>query len=164
MCSTALITKVPELDNRERHVCPKCGFVHYIQPKIAAGSIPERDGKIVLIKRGVPPREGYWSFPCGFMEADEDVAATAKRETEEETGLEVELTGQLGTYSYSTTDHGVSIVIVAYRSRITGGTLKPDDDVVDAKFVDPKEIPWDDLAFQSSHDALTDWLKPRSNA
>ena len=163
-CSAKLIEKIPPLDNRPRRVCPKCGQVHYVQPKIAAGSIPEKDGKIVLIKRGVEPRTGYWSFPCGFMEIDENVEGTAKRETEEETGLNVELSGHLGTYSYAESHDGGSIVIVVYRSRVLGGELKPDDDVVDAKWVGPQEINWDELAFRSSHDALRDWLKGNLDA
>lgn len=161
MCSAELVDRVPPLDSRSRRMCPKCGFVDYLQPKIAAGSIPEIDGKIALIRRGVDPRSGYWSFPCGFMEIDEDVASAAKRETEEETGFRVELMGHLGTYSYAKSLHGGSIVIVAYRSRVVGGEPKANDDAVDIRLVRPEEIPWGELAFQSSHEALSDWMKNR---
>ncbi|MHC4605398.1 MAG: NUDIX hydrolase [Planctomycetota bacterium] len=163
-CSAELVTKVPPLDNRERYVCPKCGHIHYVQPKVAAGTIPERDGRIVLVKRAVEPRKGFWSFPCGFMEIDEDLPGTAKRETEEETGLPVELDGHLGTYSYADSIHGGSIVIAAYFARIADGELKPGDDVCEAKFVRPEEINWDELAFRSTRDALRDWLKARGHA
>ena len=158
-CGHELEDRVPPLDHRPRRMCPACGFVHYAQPKVAAGSIPEKDGKIALVQRGIGPRKGYWSFPCGFMEIDEDVASAAKRETEEETGLRVELTGHLGTYSYAESPHGGSIVIVAYASRVVGGELRAPDDVGDARWTRPGEIPWDDLAFQSSHEALRDWLR-----
>lgn len=159
MCASPLEPKTPPLDNRERLVCPKCGHVAYLQPKVAAGTITESDGKIVLIRRGVDPKKGCWSFPCGYMEIDEAVATTAKRETEEETGLQIELTGHLGTYSYADSPVGGSIVIVVYRARATGGELVPGDDVTEAKFVRPDRIIWDELAFRSTHDALRDWLK-----
>ena len=158
-CSTELILKTPPGDNRERHVCSNCGHIHYLQPKIAGGTIPEVDGKIVLIKRSIKPRPGYWSFPCGFMECDEDIAAAARRETEEETGLAVEITELLGTYSYAESYWGSSIVVVAYRARVTGGELRPCDEVSEAKMLRPEDIPWDHLAFRSSHSALRDWLR-----
>lgn len=163
-CAAELVLKVPELDSRERLVCPRCGHVHYLQPFVAAGSIPEQDGKIVLIRRGVDPRKGYWSFPCGFMEIDEDVQSTALRETREETGLQIEITGHLGTYSYANSLDGRSIVIVAYRSRIVGGSLQPGDDVTEARWVPVQEIPWEELAFQSSHEALRDWMRVSARA
>ena len=151
-CSAKLIEKIPPLDNRPRRVCPKCGQVHYVQPKIAAGSIPEKDGKIVLIKRGVEPRTGYWSFPCGFMEIDENVEGTAKRETEEETGLNVELSGHLGTYSYAESHDGGSIVIVVYRSRVLGGELKPDDvsEETVSQHLYTKDLPDPELVLRTS--------------
>jgi ADP-ribose pyrophosphatase YjhB (NUDIX family) len=163
MCGADLITKIPPTDNRERHVCPACGYIHYLQPKVAAGTILERDGRIALVKRGVEPRKGFWSFPCGFMEVDEDLPTTAKRETEEETGLQVELGEHLGTYSYSESLHGVSVVIVAYLARAVGGEARAGDDVTEVKFVGPDEIPWAELAFRSSREAVRDWLKKKGH-
>jgi ADP-ribose pyrophosphatase YjhB (NUDIX family) len=153
---------VPPDDHRERHVCTKCRFVHYLDPKVACGTIAEQDGKFALIQRNIDPRKGFWSFPCGFMEIDETTEQAAVRETREETGLDVELSGLLGTYSYADSFYGGAIVVVVYRARVRGGSLRPDDDVCDARMIAPGEIPWDALAFQSSHAALRDWLRHRN--
>lgn len=150
---------VPDGDNRERHVCPKCGFVHYLDPKVACGTIAEQDGKFALILRNVDPRKGFWSFPCGFMELDETAPECAVRETKEETGLDVRINLLLGAYSYSDSYFGGAIVVIVYHALVTGGTLRPDDDVIEAKLITPDDIPWDRLAFQSSHDAIGDWMR-----
>lgn len=157
-CGAPMAKRVPKGDHRERHACTRCDFVHYLDPKVACGSIPEADGRIVLIRRNIEPRVGFWSFPCGFMEINETVEEAARRETVEETGLEVELLGHLGTYSYSESWFGGSIVVVVFRSRILRGEPTGADDAEEARFFAPAEIPWDDLAFRSSHSALRDWL------
>lgn len=161
VCGAAMAQRVPEGDHRARAVCTKCGFVHYQQPKVAAGTMVETDGGIVLIRRGVDPRKGFWSFPCGFQEIDETLEDAAVRETHEETGLRVELLGHLGTYSYVPSWHGGSVVVVAYRARVAGGELRPSDDATDAKVVRAEAIPWDELAFKSTHAAFRDWLARR---
>lgn len=158
-CGAPMERSIPPEDTRPRHVCTKCRFVHYLDPKVACGTIPERDGKIVLIQRNIEPRKGFWSFPCGFMEIDETAEQAALRETREETGLEVELGAHLGTYSYSDGWFGTSVVVIVYLSRVTGGTLCAADDVSDARWVPPAEIAWGDLAFRSSTGALRDWLR-----
>ncbi len=161
LCGAGLERRRPVDDHRERKVCPACGHVHYQQPKIAAGVVVELDGGVVLIRRGVPPRRGTWSFPCGFMEIDETVEQAAIRETREESGLEVELTGHLGTYSYVQSWHGGSVVVVAYSGRVTGGEPRAGDDATELRIARPEEIPWAELAFESSRSALEDWLKRR---
>ncbi len=153
--------RVPDGDSRARAVCPKCGYVHYQQPKVAAGTMIETDGRLVLIRRAVDPRKGFWSFPCGFQEIDETLEQTAVRETHEESGLQVELLGHLGTYSYVQSWHGGAVVVVAYRAKVVGGALAPGDDAAEAKLVRPDEIAWDDLAFKSTHAAIRDWLALR---
>jgi ADP-ribose pyrophosphatase YjhB (NUDIX family) len=155
---------IPPGDSKLRHVCTKCTFVHYLDPKVACGTIPEIDGKIVLIERGIEPRRGFWSFPCGFMEIDETTEQAALRETKEETGLEVALEGHLGTYSYSDNFYGGAIVVVVYRAKVVGGTLRADDDCSDAKVVSPVDIPWETLAFKSSISAIEDWLRHRGSS
>lgn len=158
-CGAPMTKAIPPGDNHPRHVCTKCAFIHYLDPKVACGTIPEIDGRIALIERGIEPRKGFWSFPCGFMEIDETTEQAALRETKEETGLDVAIDGHLGTYSYPDNFYGGAIVVVVYRAKILSGTLKADDDCSDAKMVGPKEIPWDQLAFKSSISAMQDWLK-----
>lgn len=158
-CAAPLETRVPPGDGRARLVCSACGEVLYVGPKVAAGTVTALDGGVVLIRRGVEPRAGFWSFPCGFVESDETAAEGAIRETREECGLEVALDGMLGCYSYpANADAPSGLVIVAFRGRVTGGTLRPGDDATDAQVVPTDAIPWDDLAFRSSHAALRDWL------
>jgi ADP-ribose pyrophosphatase YjhB (NUDIX family) len=158
LCGGAMENRVPPGDHRPRAICAQCGFVHYQQPKVAAGTVVEIDGGLLLIRRGVDPRKGYWSFPCGFQEIDETLEEAAVRETHEETGLRVELLGHLGTYSYVQSWHGGSVVVAAYRARRIDGDLRPSDDAVEARIVTPQQIPWDELAFKSTHSAFKDWI------
>jgi ADP-ribose pyrophosphatase YjhB (NUDIX family) len=162
-CGGPIRRAIPPQDTKPRHVCASCGFVHYLDPKVACGTIAELDGRIALIRRGIDPRKGFWSFPCGFMEIDETAEAAALRETREETGLEVALQGHLGTYSYPDTFYGGAVVIIVYLARVTGGELKADDDCCDARWAGPGELPWEQLAFRSSVAALRDWLKLRGH-
>ena len=158
-CGAPMARRIPADDHRERPVCTVCGFIHYLDPKVACGTIPEIDGRFALIQRNIEPRKGYWSFPCGFMEVDETAEEAAARETLEETGLEVELGPLLGTYSYAQSSWGGAILVVVFRARVTGGALRPADDVCDARLITPTQIPWEDLAFKSSTSALCDWLR-----
>jgi ADP-ribose pyrophosphatase YjhB (NUDIX family) len=160
-CGAPMTRGIPPDDHRERHICSNCKWVHYLDPKVACGTIAELDGKFALIQRNIEPKKGLWSFPCGFMEVDETTEQAAVRETREETGLEVALQGHVGTYSYPDSYFGGSVVVVVYRALVTGGTLHADTDCSDARLITPAEIPWDQLAFLSSHSALRDWLKTR---
>jgi ADP-ribose pyrophosphatase YjhB (NUDIX family) len=150
---------IPPHDSKERHICTQCSWVHYLDPKVACGTVSEQDGKIALIQRNIEPKKGYWSFPCGFMEIDETTEQAALRETREETGLEVELEGHLGTYSYPDHYYGGAIVVVVYRARVLRGRLQADDDCCDARMITEAEIPWEKLAFTSSVAALRDYLR-----
>lgn len=161
-CGARLATRRPAGDSRDRLVCSACGFVFYMGLKVAAGTVAVHEGRIVLVRRGVPPGEGLWSFPCGYAEVSETLESCAVRETAEETGLEVRLTGLLGAYSYPPEVDDVSrVAVLAYAAEVVGGTPAAGDDATDVRLVLPSEIPWDDLAFRSSHDALRDWLALR---
>ena len=161
-CGARLASRRPPGDSRDRLVCRACGFVFYMGLKVAAGTVAVHEGRIVLVRRGVPPGEGLWSFPCGYAEVSETLEVCAVRETAEETGLEVRLTGLLGAYSYPPEVDDVSrVAVLAYAAEVVGGTPAAGDDATDVRLVLPDEIPWDDLAFQSSHDALRDWLALR---
>lgn len=163
-CGAPLGVEVPHPDGRERAVCPECRFVLYLGPKVAAGTIPVVDGRLVLIKRGVPPRIGFWSFPCGYVEYDETIQQAAIRETREECGLEVEIApaGMIGCYSYAADAQApLGLVITAFHAEVVGGELQAGDDAEDVRLVEPNAVPWDDLAFRSSHAAINDWLAGR---
>jgi ADP-ribose pyrophosphatase YjhB (NUDIX family) len=138
-----------------RLVCVGCGFVFYLDPKVAACTIAMVDGGIVLLKRGIEPQLGKWVFPGGFVDRGESVAAAAVRETLEEVNLKVSLMGILDVYSYP----GHEVVVVVYAADVVSGTLEAKDESLDAKAFPPEKIPWDELAFESTKAALKDYLR-----
>ncbi len=163
-CAAPLIEKIPEQDSRPRRVCVQCGFVVYFNPKIAAGTVPVRDGRVALIRRGVEPSRGRWSWPCGYVEVDETLEAGALRETREESGLVVSLGTLLGPYSYPVTAADgptptTGLVVVSWTTPQVEGELVAGDDAVDAAWFEFAKIPWAELAFDSSRRALEDALR-----
>lgn len=166
-CGAGLTDAVPPLDTRPRRVCPKCTFVVYLNPKIAAGTLPVRDGRMALVRRGIEPWSGLWSWPCGYVEIDETIEEAAARETFEESGLRVGVGALLGPYSYpvrTPAEHGPTsgLVVVPYLTVAVEGDLVAGDDADDAAWFTPDAIPWDDLAFDSTRRALRDLLsRPR---
>jgi ADP-ribose pyrophosphatase YjhB (NUDIX family) len=113
------------------------------------------EGKIVLLKRGIEPSYGKWVFPGGFLDRGEQVEAAAIRETWEEVNLKVTINRLLNVYSYP----GYPVIVVVYLADITGGELQAMDETLEVGVFTPEEIPWDDLAFMSTRDALQDYLK-----
>jgi ADP-ribose pyrophosphatase YjhB (NUDIX family) len=158
LCAAALGRAPVPPDQREQAVCPACGFVFYMNPKVVAGTIPEQDGRILLTRRSINPGRGLWTFPGGFVDFGETVTDAAVRETLEETGLEVDLTGLLNVYSYPG-----SPVIIVYTARVRGGTLTPCAENDRLEWVTPGEIPWETLAFPSTREALREWAGSRGH-
>jgi len=156
LCGGGLVREPVPPDYREHAVCSNCRFVFYLNPKVVAGTIPELDGRILLTRRLINPGRGLWTFPGGFVDFGESVTDAAIRETYEETGLRVDLTGLLGVFTYP----GAPVIIV-YRARVLDGvlTLCAENDRVE--WVTPSEIPWDGLAFPSTREALRDWVGAR---
>jgi len=142
------------LEGRGRLVCDACGFVFYRNPAPAAGVIIVEDGALLWVKRKFSPREGMWSLPAGFLEYDEHVEECAVRETKEETGLDVELTGLFNAYM-AMDDPRVRVVLLLYTARRVGGELEPGDDAVEARFF-PIDDPPEEIAFQAHRLALAD--------
>ena len=139
----------------ERLVCEKCSFIFYLDPKVVAGTIFAIEKRVVLLRRGVEPAMGRWVFPGGYVDRGESVWDAAIRETEEESNLNVRLRSLLGVYSYPRSPN----VIVVYAAEVVGGELKAGDESVEAKTFAPSQIPWEELAFQSTRDALKDFLR-----
>lgn len=152
LCSAALVRSPVPPDQREQAVCPSCEFVFYLNPKVVAGTIPEQDGRLLLTRRSINPGRGLWTFPGGFVDFGETVTDAAVRETFEETGLSVDLTGLLNVYSYPG-----SPVIIVYTATVRGGTLTPCAENDRLEWLPPTEIPWNQLAFDSTREALREW-------
>lgn len=134
-CGTALTTAV--VAGRERPTCPACGFVVYHNPAPVGMAVVEDQGRLVLIRRTIPPLKGYWAPPAGYVEIGESVPEAAIREAREETGLEITLDGLIGVYSQA----DVPVVIVAYRGKAGGGEMKAGDDAGDIASFAPGQLP-----------------------
>jgi len=156
-CGQRLVSAVPEGDTRRRLVCIDCGFVHYINPRPVAGIIPVRDsGEVLLVRRDIEPRRGAWVFPGGFMDLGETAEETAVRETREEAHLEVENLRLVGVY----TRVAPGIVLIVYEARALGDA-RPGHETSEIRWFRPDEIPWEELAFDSTYQALRDWAASR---
>ena len=163
-CGHALVQREVE-ENHTRPVCPVCGFIVYLNPPIAAGVIAERaDGKIVLVLRGENPGKGLWGLPSGFMEIDETVQETARRECLEETGLTVEIGTLLGVWSFHHEQKRTSGVLVVYAARVIAGEPRGGSDSVEARFFALGEIRSEQLAFSTHRDAIAKWRRAHPNA
>jgi len=148
-----------EAFSRLRPVCPACGYIHFIDPKVAVGVVLEDHGRILLIRRANPPEQGQWSFPAGFVDSGEDPARAAEREAQEETGLSVQVLKVLDVVARAAPNEGADILIV-YSAQAVGGTLAPGDDAADARYFGPSEIPAD-LAFPSTRKIVGEWKAMR---
>ena len=154
-CGGPLERRLLKATEPERPVCTRCGFVFYLDPKIAVGTIIRTEsGRIVLVRRAIEPGYGKWVFPGGYVDRGEPLTSAAIREAREECGLEVRLDGLVNIYSYP----GRAPVIVVYAATALGGTLCVDDECLEAKEVTTDAIPWGDLAFRSTHEGLRDYL------
>ena len=153
-CGGALGSKSLKAGEPSRLVCAACGYVFYLDPKVAACTICMVDGGIVLLRRTIEPRIGTWVFPGGFVDRGEAVTAAALRETLEEVNLKVGLLGILDVYSFPESP----VVVVVYAAEVVSGDLKACDECLEVRTFAPEEIPWDDLAFESTRAALRDYV------
>jgi mutator protein MutT len=153
-CGGSLIEKFLAEENKPRLICNRCELIVYLDPKVATGTIPQKEGKIVLLKRNIEPARGKWTFPGGYMDRGEVVSEAAIRETKEEIGLDVKVTSLLNVYSYP----GVDVIVIVYLAEILGGELSPGLEAQEVRFFSLDEIPWEELAFQSTRDALRELL------
>ncbi|MBN1642368.1 MAG: GNAT family N-acetyltransferase [Anaerolineae bacterium] len=155
-CGASLVIR--ELADRPRPVCPRCGFIFYLNPIVAVGALIESGGRVALVQRGVEPGRELWGLPAGYVEADETTEEAVVREALEETHLHVEVEGLLDAYSYGREqDRGVLLV---YGVRLQSGTLEAGDDAIAAAWFGPEELP--EIAFRTHHEVLHKWRQARS--
>ena len=156
-CGTAVAYIVPPDDNRERAVCPACGTVHYENPLNVVGTLPVWDGKVLLCRRNIEPRYGYWTLPAGFMELGETTAEGAVRETVEEAGARIEL---LDLYTVLNVVR-VGQVHFYFRARLRDPDFAPGPETIEARLFDEADVPWDDLAFHTVRETLRHYFADR---
>ena len=160
-CAHPVTVAIPEGDNRPRFVCTSCGTIHYQNPKMVIGSIPvwEQDGelKVLLCKRAIEPRYGYWTLPAGFMENNETAGAAAVRETLEEAGARIELGEPFSLISVPY----VNQVHLFYRARLLDLDFKPGEESLEVALVEETAIPWKEIAFRTVAATLRHWFADR---
>ena len=154
-CGGGLDQRVVKANEPKRLVCRACAFIFYQDPKVVAGTVFTLEGGIVLLKRGVEPALGKWVFPSGYVDRGESVQDAAIRETKEESQLDVRLNSLLNVYSYPRAPN----VIVVYTADVIGGELAAADESIEARIFSPHQVPWHDLAFDSTKDALNEYIK-----
>ena len=152
-CAGPLAPRTLKSNEPKRLVCEKCSFIFYQDPKVVAGTICTLDGGVVLLRRGIEPAMGKWVFPGGYVDRGESTMEAAVRETREESHLEVVTRSLLGVYSYPKSPN----VIIVYVAEVMGGTLTAGDESTEAGTFPASRIPWDELAFQSTVEALQDF-------
>lgn len=149
-CANKLTEK--HVYGRDRGYCSICGFIHFREPKVAVGGLIGDGERVLLIRRSVAPRVGFWAVPSGFVEFDEEPRTALGREIEEETGLLVEVGGVIEVYPNA--DASRPGVFILFAAQAVGGKLQPGDDVSEARWFGPADIPWQELAFEQMNDVL----------
>jgi ADP-ribose pyrophosphatase YjhB (NUDIX family) len=156
-CGAPVVRKVPPGDTLPRYVCDACGTIHYQNPKMVVGCIPEWEDKILICRRAIEPRRGLWTLPAGFMENHETVAQGAMRESLEEAGARVEI-GPL--YALFNLAH-INQVYLLFRARLLDLDLSPGTESLEVRLAAESEIPWDQLAFRTIRETLRHYYEDR---
>ena len=149
--------KVPPLDDRIRSVCDRCGFIDYQNPKIVTGSVVTWGEQLLLCRRAIEPRKGYWTIPAGYLEQNETPEEGAMREAEEEARAKIEIDRVLAIYSVPR----ISQVQIIYRARLLDPSVSPGPESEDVMLTDWDDVPWPDIAFPSAAWSLRQWRETR---
>lgn len=156
-CGSAVELRCPDDDNRLRHVCITCGTVHYQNPKMVVGSIPEWENKVLLCRRAIEPRHGLWTLPGGFMENGETMTEAAIRETLEEANARIAIGDLYSMYSVPYIDQ----VHLLFRARLLDPDFSPGAESLEVKLFSEHEIPWDAIAFRPIKYSLKHYFEDR---
>ena len=156
-CGRELTVQIPPGDHLPRRVCGHCGTIHYQNPKLVVGCVSEWDGKILLCRRAIEPRKGYWTLPAGFMENGETTEQAAMREAAEEALAEVEI---IAPFALVSVPH-ISQVHLMFRGRLKDGRFGTGAESLDSVLTEEQAIPWAEIAFPSVHYTLECFLEDR---
>jgi len=156
-CGNQTRLRVPEDDNRERHVCESCQLIHYSNPKVIAGCLPIWNEQVLLCRRAIEPRKGYWTLPAGFLENGESVATGAARETWEEAEAEIR---NSTLYTVFSLPH-ISQIHMFYRADVIDGRFGAGAESLEVALFAEDRIPWDELAFPVITDTLKHYFHDR---
>jgi ADP-ribose pyrophosphatase YjhB (NUDIX family) len=157
-CGARVALRIPDGDLLPRHVCDQCGTVHYQNPKVVVGSVPVFEGQILLCRRGIEPRRGFWTIPAGFMENDETLQAGAAREAREEACIDIEV----GSLLLLANVVHARQVHVFFRSRMRSPDFGVTHESLEVRMFDERDIPWGELAFPSTESALRRFIEDRA--
>jgi ADP-ribose pyrophosphatase YjhB (NUDIX family) len=157
-CAAPVARRVPPGDSLPRWVCDACGSIHYQNPRLVIGTVPEWEGRVLLCRRAIEPRYGYWTLPAGFMENDETTGEAARRETLEEAGARVELAG---AFSMISVPH-VNQVHLFYRARLLDLDFRPGAESLEVALYEEAKLPWKEIAFRTVGATLKHWFADRA--
>jgi ADP-ribose pyrophosphatase YjhB (NUDIX family) len=149
--------RVPEGDNLPRYVCAACGVIHYQNPKVVVGCLPEWEDRVLLCRRAIEPRYGLWTLPAGFLENGETVEAGAVRETQEEAGARV----AIGALYTMISLPQISQVYMMFRARLVDLDFGPGPESLEVQLLREDEIPWEELAFRTIGRTLRNFFLDR---
>ena len=156
-CGAEARYAIPADDNRERATCSVCGTVHYENPLNVVGTVPVWGDQVLLCRRNIEPRYGYWTLPAGFMELGETLAQGATRETEEEAGARIELEGLYTVLNVVR----VGQVHFFYRARLLDTDFAPGPESIEAQLFTEAQVPWEELAFRTVKETLLRYFEDR---
>ena len=156
-CGGAAVYAVPADDNRERATCTVCATIHYENPLNVVGTVPAWDDKVLLCRRNIEPRHGFWTLPAGFMEMGETTAEGAVRETIEEAGAHIELQGLFTLLNVVR----VGQLHLYYRARLLDTEFDPGPETIEARLFSEDQIPWEELAFRTVRETLKHYFEDR---
>ncbi len=157
-CGAPVELRLPPDDNRKRHVCTVCATIHYQNPKLIVGAIPEwEDGRVLLCRRAIEPRHGLWTLPAGFMENGETTPEAAARETQEEANALVQVGDLYSMYNIPY----INQVYLLFRARLLNLDFSPGVESLEVKLFSESDIPWDTLAFRAVSMTLKDYFADR---
>ena len=156
-CGAAVELRTPADDSRPRHICTVCGIIHYQNPRMVIGSIPEWEDKVLLCRRAIEPRYGLWTLPGGFMENGESTAQAAIRETLEEANARIAIIDLYSMYSLPYIDQ----VHMLFRARLLDLDFSPGQESLEVRLFSEEDIPWDELAFRPVRYSLEHFFSER---